>query len=245
MLYDPSRHETLLALDWDAGQARATITRIVNATVAAYAPGAYWPKYPRDIEAGDDPAFPCTTLYFGAAGVVWALRYLAQAGGYVAKGTLDVDLDFLKQRNRAWLAHGGVHDAGSYLMGDTPIAMLQQALEPTRVRDDELATLMEGTITNPTRELMWGSPGTLLAASMLHERSGDARWADLFVRIAAQLWSELQWSDEHGCHYWTQQMYGRMTTYLDATATFALDRRHRAGGLPARLRSRARRIPDA
>ncbi len=66
----------------------------------------------------------------------------------------------------------------SYLMGDTPILMLAQGDAPTVSRDDALAALIEGNLDHPARELMWGAPGTLLAALLLHERnSSDARWA--------------------------------------------------------------------
>src|SRR2546427_4012385 len=63
-------------------------------------------------------------------------------------------------------------------------------------------------------------PGTMLAALFLHERFGDARWADCFRRTAARLWSQLLWSDDHGCHYWTQDMYGRRFTFLDGVHGF-------------------------
>jgi hypothetical protein len=67
---------------------------------------------------------------------------------------------------------------------------------------------------------MWGAPGTLLAALFLHERSADERWATLFRQTAARLWSQLLWSDEHACHYWTQDLCGSQSTYLDAVHGF-------------------------
>jgi hypothetical protein len=75
----------------------------------------------------------------------------------------------------------GSDAVASYFMGDTPILMMAQGLHPTAARADALAALIEGNIDHPARELMWGAPGTLLAALFLHERSGDdARWAALF-----------------------------------------------------------------
>ena len=67
---------------------------------------------------------------------------------------------------------------------------------------------------------MWGSPGTLLASRFLHQRDGDARWAELFRRTAAQLWAELLESPEHGCRYWTQELHGRRSSFLDAVHGF-------------------------
>src|SRR5215204_1028381 len=65
-----------------------------------------------------------------------------------------------------------------------------------------------------------GRPGTLLAAVFLHERTGHARWAELFCDTADTLWSQLEWSAECGCHFWTQDLYGRRSTYLDAVHGF-------------------------
>lgn len=67
---------------------------------------------------------------------------------------------------------------------------------------------------------MWGSPGTLLAAALLHGRTGDERWAQLFRATAERLWSQLLWSDEHQCHHWTQDLYGRHYTFLDGVHGF-------------------------
>jgi hypothetical protein len=68
---------------------------------------------------------------------------------------------------------------------------------------------------------MWGSPGTLLAALFMHKRTGQTRFAELFRRTAAVLWSQLEWSEAYGCHYWTQQLYGQASTYMDAVHGFA------------------------
>ena len=80
--------------------------------------------------------------------------------------------------------------------------------------------LIAGNIEHPARELMWGSPGTLLAALFLYEHTGKQRWADLFRLTAGKLWSQLEWSPQHPCSYWTQDLYGRQSTYLDAVHGF-------------------------
>jgi hypothetical protein len=60
----------------------------------------------------------------------------------------------------------------------------------------------------------------MLAALFLHERTGDVRWADLFRATAHRLRSQLLWSDEFACEYWTQDLYGDRSTYLDAVHGF-------------------------
>src|SRR4051812_30493280 len=80
MLHDPNRHESVIDIPWDEARARAAIERIVRDTELAFTPDGWWPPHPRDLGPGDDPAAPATPLYFGAAGVVWALRYLRAVG---------------------------------------------------------------------------------------------------------------------------------------------------------------------
>jgi hypothetical protein len=218
MLFDPARHEPLRAEPWDPRRARDAIGWIARDAEATCPPGSTWPVHPKDLEPGDDPAQPSTTLYYGAAGVIWALRYLHEAGAVAAGGSFD--LAPLREHNRAALVARGSDDFGSYLFGELPIEMMIWDADRSDASAARLAALLERTIGHPARELMWGSPGSLLAASFLHERSADPRWADSYRRIAARLQEQLLWSDAHGCHYWTQELYGRRSTYLDAVHGF-------------------------
>ena len=111
-------------------------------------------------------------------------------------------------------------DRASYLLGDTPIHLLEFGRHPSEALEATLAELIAGNIDHPARELMMGSPGTLLAALFLHEKTGAARWSDLFRRTADTLWSQLEWSTEHGCAHWTQQFDRRPSNYLDAVHGF-------------------------
>lgn len=221
MLFDRARHEPLLAAPWDPGRARSAIERIVRDTEARYLPDSWWPIHPKDIEPGEDPAQASPTLYFGAAGVVWALRYLRAVGAVELAAGRVYDLDRLRQQNRDWLLAQGSSDFGSFLMGELPIDLMAFTEQTGAARAQRLAELIEASAEHPARELMWGSPGSLLAASFLHERSGDARWSELFRRLAARLEEHLLWSERHGCHYWSQDLYGRCSTYLGAVHGFA------------------------
>jgi hypothetical protein len=221
MLFDPSRHQPLRALPWSEASAREAIDWIVRETNAAFTPARYWPAHPHDRDPGDDPAMLATPLYFGAAGVVWALQHLQALGACGDTVAGQVDLARLRDDNRAWLRGAGFEDFGSYLMGDLPIDLMAWGREPSAARADALAWLIASNIDHPARELMWGSPGSLLTATFLHERApNDVRWAELIRRIAAQLRSELQWSDAHGCHYWEQHLYGNRCSYLDGVHGF-------------------------
>jgi hypothetical protein len=222
-LHEPARHEPLGAVAWDAPRAHAAIEWIVRDTVARFSARSWWPVHPDDRDPGDDADLPSTTLYFGATGVLWALRYLEAVGAVARTGlAAKADLRALRDANRATLASWGhADDLGSWLMGELPIAMMAAHDEPDGEMAASLPGLVERTLHHPARELMWGAPGALLAASFLHERNlGDDRWAARFRRIAAQLRSELRWSDDHGCGYWDQDLYGRRSTYLDAVHGF-------------------------
>jgi hypothetical protein len=216
MLFDPARHEPLSSAAWDEARARGTIERIVRAAESAYDDG--WPMHP--LDADGEARVPVHCLYFGACGVIWALRYLEAVGAVSLRRSYADDVERLLPRNRAWLASFGSFDFPSYLMGDTAILMLQRWIDPHARVLDELERLVAGNLDNPARELMWGSPGTMLAALFLHECTGEARWAELFRQTARKLASQLRHSRECDCDYWTQDMYGRTSTYIDAVHGF-------------------------
>src|SRR5436190_23833418 len=73
-LYEPEGHEPLTSTVWDEPRARAAIDEIVDATLAAREPGGLWRLHRADADDGD-PLEP-TTVWVGAAGVIWALADL-------------------------------------------------------------------------------------------------------------------------------------------------------------------------
>ncbi len=151
MLHDPARHEPLAPIGWDEARVRTTIARIVDETVAAFSPETLWPPHPRDLEPGDDPDAPNPCLYFGAAGVVWALDHLRESGATAAP-SFARHLPMLRERNRAWLAAIPGDNAGSWLVGDLPLAMMAWRHAPADARPahaDVIAALIDGNIDHP------------------------------------------------------------------------------------------------
>jgi hypothetical protein len=224
MLFDPDRHEPLHPADadgWDEARARACIAAIVRDTEAHFRPERGWPAHPLDLEPTDDPQSVNPSLYFGACGVLWALHYLRTAGAVELERDWAIDAAWLVQSTREWLKEDAERERAAFLMGETPVRLLEHAQTGSSSAADRLAELIEGNMDHPARELMWGSPGTLLAALFMHQRTGQERFAELFRRTAAVLWSQLEWSEEHGCRYWTQQLYGQVSTYMDAVHGFA------------------------
>ena len=139
-----------------------------------------------------------TTLYFGAAGVFWALRYLGQG--------LEFDVSKLADRNaREYASFRTYPNHASLLMGDIGVLLLGGNSELLRQR-------IANNIDLPPKELLWGMPGTMLAASFIGERS-------LFVRQAEQLLAAFI-DTPHGplC---VQELYGERHLYLGPAHGFA------------------------
>jgi hypothetical protein len=216
MLFSPERHEPLRADAWDEGRAREAIERIVRDTEARFTPEGLWPMHPSDA-SNPDPQY---LLYWGASGVIWALHHLRDRGAARLARDYAPVVPGLIAANRA--AMGRPADAGfaAYLMGDTGIRLLEHRLQPSAAIADELARLCGGHLDDSTLELMWGTPGTMLAALFMHERTGEQRWAEIYRDTARRLWSQLEWSEDFGCHFWTQQLYGQRSTYIDAVHGF-------------------------
>jgi Lanthionine synthetase C-like protein len=220
MLYAPERHEPLRPLQWDEGIALAAIERIVRDTEAQYAEDRYWPLHPADRQGDSDARTYETALYDGACGVFWALEYLQAVGAVRLSGNYSIGLTQLLSRNRTLLGEAAERDRASFLLGDTPIHMLAFGQQPTAELHDALDSLIAGNIEHPARELMTGSPGTMLAALFLHERTGGQRWSELFQITADRLWAQLEWSPQYQCSYWQQRFDRHPSTYLDAVHGF-------------------------
>jgi lantibiotic modifying enzyme len=52
---------------------------------------------------------------------------------------------------------------------------------------DELHALVRGNADNPTDDISWGAPGTLLVALAMHEWTGETRWLEAARESAAAL----------------------------------------------------------
>jgi len=216
MLFAADRHEPLSELSWDEERARDAILRIVRDTEKRFSPETLWPTHPMDARS----SAPQYALYWGACGVIWALRYLQAEGAAFLSRNYDASILPLLAPNRAEMGQPGSAPFGAYLMGDTGIQLLQFWSDPSDRTASEVSRLVQANMDHPTRELMWGSPGTLLAALFMHRRTGEPRWAQMYRDTARLLWSQLEWSEEAACHCWTQDMYGQRSDYIDAVHGF-------------------------
>ncbi len=218
-MYEEARHERLIESDWDEEQARAAIDRIVRDTHAHFDPQKLWPVHRLD-RMGDDPSMSFKMLYFGAAGVIWALDYLSRIGATTIERNYLSSMISFAQINRRDL---NLSPPGtfSYLMGDVGILLVRWRLSPTDALADEIFRAAEGNIRNPAREFMWGAPGTMLAALFIFELTRDERWKEVYLRSVRQILSEWEINADQNCHVWTQNLYGRSSKYLGAVHGFA------------------------
>jgi lanthionine synthetase-like protein len=192
VLYSPEAFEPLTDDRWDVARVPAAIREIVaDADGALRGPRLLWRADEWDSWHGTSPM---KNLYVGCAGVIWALDGLRRRGH--AETSLDLaDLsartlelfrvapDFMKgvrlpeQRESALLT------------GETGILIVAWRLAPDRSLAETLLERVRANISNRSDELMWGVPGTLLAARAMAEWTGDNRWANAWIESADALWS--------------------------------------------------------
>jgi hypothetical protein len=154
------------------------------------------------------------TVYSGAGGVIWALRRLAAAGLAEAGPDYGGVVEGLAARHRE---DGAALGGGTgFANGDLGLLMLAYDQAPSAAAADALAQGLTELLGEPTRSWLLGAPGGLSVALAMHRRTGAPRWAELFRRLADDLWADWSWDDAAGCHLWTQDLYGMRVKWLGA-----------------------------
>jgi hypothetical protein len=210
MLFSPAFHEPPTSREWDEAWVREQIDRIVDAAHEAVGADGLWPVHPDDYD--DDDIYLSKGLYLGAAGVVWALHVLGHDHPELIRG--------LHARYLAEPDWPGTAEPG-YLAGEAGILLVAQCLEPDAAGADRLEQAILRNAGNETNELLWGAPGTMLAALAMHAATGEARWTDAWRGSAEELWARWLPDATPGSHLWTQQMYGTTSVYIGPAHGFA------------------------
>jgi len=206
VLYQPDAHVPLVENRWNPARARAAIREIVEDTEAAFEGG--WPNHPRD-EEGERRL---RTVYLGAAGVVQALDLLQR------RGLVELRHDYVPFLEQGYEPDFPEADhERSLWMGETGIRLALHRLAPSEENANRLAELVAANARDERRELMWGSPGTMLAARALHELTGEARWLELWCESAA--WLRGQW--DPATNLWTQHLYSMVEQFIGPAHGFA------------------------
>jgi Lanthionine synthetase C-like protein len=202
-LWRPAEHEPLAGGEWDEARAEEAIRTIVADAEAAF-DGVRWPWHPRDGDA-DAP----TCVYMGAAGVIWALHELGSSG-------LDAAAVTLVDRYRAEPDMPKYASAGSYWGGECGIALVAYRLTGDAGLADRVHELVLENLGSPTNEVMWGTPGTLLAAEAMLAWTGEARWDEAWRASAVRVETA---RGEDGL--WAQDLYGREFRFLGPAHGYA------------------------
>ena len=210
MLFTPEAHERLIEDRWNPDRVRAAIREIVDDAEGSFDDG--WPTHPQDIEEKGDEERRFRTVYLGGAGVVQALDSLQH------RGLVELRREYVSYLERSYQPDFPDDDhERSLWMGDTGIRLVLHRLSPSKENADRLAELIAGNAEDERREVMWGSPGTIIAAATMHELTGEARWLDLWRESAA--WLRDEWDPDTAL--WTQHLYGRVQQIIGPAHGFA------------------------
>lgn len=204
-LIDPDTHESLTDTAWDADRARAAVAAIASESEASFDPDGLWPPHPLDEEDDEPPLGRVASLYLGASGVIWALHALERANLAETQRDWAEVAQTLPERYRADPDFPNEGVVPSLWMGEAGILLVAHTLAPAAWHAEQLLDVVRGNADNPTLELNWGSPGTMIAAAVMFERTRDERWKAAWTESADRLWSE--WHED----LWEQHLYGRRT----------------------------------
>lgn len=207
MLYRPEAFEPLTDESWDEERVRRRIRAIVADTDEAL-------RGRRLLWRADDwdrwhGTSPMKNLYVGAAGVLWALDELRRRGHVETK----LDLADLAVRNLELFRARPDFMKGmklptpresSLLEGETGTLLIAWRLAPSDELADDLLARVRANVENEAEEVMWGTPGTLIAARLMLEWTGEEHWRDAWNESADALRSR---RDADG--FWVQRLYGQ------------------------------------
>ena len=200
MLYRPEAFEALTDERWDEERVRASIREIVADTDDAL-------RGPKLLWRADDwdrwqATSPMKNLYVGAAGALWALDELRRLGHAETR----LDLAELALRNLELFGPDRLNEdrrrraCGSRrFFGETGVLLVAWRLAPSREFADDLLDRVRANTSNEAEEVMWGTPGTMIAARTMLEWTDDERWRTAWEESADALWSR-RGEDGSGCN---------------------------------------------
>ncbi len=175
MLYEPTRFDVLIDEPWVRARVEDAIAAIVADADAAFDPETLWPAH--EWDAHEKP-LPLSGLYVGAAGVLWALAELRRRGH--ADSSLDLAAAVVRplelERASPDFSADEHYRPGALVSGETGALLVAFRLTSERALADDVYALVRGNVGNPTDDISWGAPGTLLAALAMGEWTGERRW---------------------------------------------------------------------
>lgn len=212
-LFSPERHVALASVEWDPARVEAWLRRWA-ADALATRQGVVWPLHPRDASDAPGESAPEKNLYLGALGVWLALGRLARERYCGLPGELaEVYIKLLA----AYDARPDLGErAPSWFLGESALLTACALARRDGEIEERLARVIAGNRDNPTLEMLWGAPGTMTAALLMYEATGEGRWGALFRDSAAALWDEWKYDEMSGVWLWEQDLYGNKIKYVGA-----------------------------
>ena len=177
MLYEPTRFDALIDEPWVPVRVRDAIAAIVADADAAFDQTALWPAHAWD--AGEKP-LPLSGLYVGAVGVIWALDELQRRGHAESSHDLAAAVVHAAEVERGApdFSADEHYRPGALMSGQTGATLVAFRLTSEPALADDVHALARGNLDNPTDDISWGAPGTLLAALAMGKWTGERRWED-------------------------------------------------------------------
>jgi hypothetical protein len=186
VLYEPDQFDRLIDEPWVPARIEDTIAAIVADADAAFGLDTLWAANWWDEYRDGQPA---KVLYSGAAGVLWALEALRRGGH--AETSLDLVAAALRTLELERVLPDASEDEhyrpGSLFHGETGPLLVCFLLTSDARFADELNELVDDNVGNPTDDISWGAPGTLLVALAMAEWTGEVRWLEAARESAAAL----------------------------------------------------------
>jgi lantibiotic modifying enzyme len=212
MLYMPERHCPWQPRTWDPSEVRRVISQLLHLTRQGRdLASGLWPIHPNDKYPGA-PEY-LTSFYFGALGVVWAQNELAEFDESVTKADLLVQTQSILESHRKMNRSESGDERGSYFIGLAGILFLMAIL--TGDVSQELLDLIHTQMNSKARELLYGSPGSLLMAGLLFERIGDESYLELAQTVSERLMQDREVDDASGARIWSQEL-GKKKKFIGA-----------------------------
>jgi hypothetical protein len=204
-IWRPSEHEPLAAAEWDDARAEEAIRTIVADAETAF-DGERWLWHPRDGE--EEWGF--SDLYIGGAGMLWALGELGSTGWEDAAASF---VDHYRARPSPW-DEDPVE--ASYHFGELGIALVAFRVSRDAGLADRVHELVLAGLDSKANEVMYGTPGAMLAAEAMLAWTGEPRWEEAWSAAAASV--EVA-RDPDGL--WTSHIGGHAVRYLGPAHGYA------------------------
>jgi hypothetical protein len=211
LLYSPEGFEPLTDEAWSEPRVRDRLRELVAVVDSAFrGPRLFWRAHEWDRWKATSPM---KNLYVGSAGVLWALDVLRRRGH--AETTLDLaalairNVELFRERPDLMKIPLPEPKESALLDGETGILLVALRLAPSADLADDLLGRVRANVSNEAEEVMWGTPGTLIAARAMLDWSGEQRWREACRESADALWSR---RDADGL--WHQRLYDGEHRYL-------------------------------